>query len=107
MPRHELGAALLARLVLPALLGCATGTIVGGLALAFEDRGLTALSAAPGLTAALVSPLALLLTYVVVRAFALAGQPSGSDLYIQTFLQPGAHIPWRAVPGRVLAAITN
>lgn len=99
--------ALLRRLVLPALIGAVTGVGVGILAGAFEDRGLQALSAAPGLAAAWVSPLALLLTFAVVNAFSLRGQPSGSELYIQTYHRPEAHIAPGDVPGRILAAITT
>ena len=95
------------RLVVPAFVGAVTGTGVGVLAGVFEDNGLQALSAAPMFAAAWVSPLALLLTFAVFRATSLAGKPSGSELYIEAYHDPEAHIPPRAVPGRILAAITT
>lgn len=98
---------VLRRLVLPALIGAVTGVAVGILAGAFEDRGLQTLSAAPGFAAAWISPFALLLTFAVASGFSLRGQPSGSELYIQTYHRPEAHIAPRDVPGRLLAAITT
>src|SRR5262249_55882392 len=95
------------RLVLPALIGGVTGAAVGFLAGIFEDRGLEALSAAPGLAAAWASGRALPLTFAVVSAFGLRGKPSGSELYIETYHRPDAHIAPREVPGRILAAITT
>lgn len=95
------------RLVLPAAIGGFTGVCVGVLAGLFEDRGLAMLNASPGITAALVSLTALPLTFGVFRLFALAGKPSGSELYIKTYLQPAAHIAPRDVPGRLLGAIAT
>jgi len=94
-------------LLLPAVVGAATGAGVGVLAGVFEDGGLAWLNRAPGATAAFVSLLALPATFAVARATGLLGKTSGAELYIHTYHEGGGRLPLREIPARILAAIAT
>jgi CIC family chloride channel protein len=56
---------------------------------------------------ALFPPLALLLTLLVSWYVTRAEAPATAELYILTYHQPGARLPFRQLPGRLLAAATT
>lgn len=92
----------------PALIGALTGAAVAVLDAGIEGRVMTAIVAAlpggwPALATAFALPLAVLVAVTVTRTL----RPSTAELYIATYHTPGAHVPLRQVPGRVLAAIAT
>jgi CIC family chloride channel protein len=92
----------------PALIGALTGVAVAILDAGIEGRVMIAIVAAlpggwPALATAFALPLAVLAAVTVTRTL----RPSTSELYIVTYHTPGAHVPLRQVPGRVLAAIAT
>jgi CIC family chloride channel protein len=93
--------------LLPAGIGVATGAGVAGLSALVEGRALGALADLPGFFPALLSPLALLGTLAVVRFVTRVSAPATAELYIETYHTPGARIPLRQLPGRLLAACTT
>jgi CIC family chloride channel protein len=105
MPRlsRSLGVGVL----LPALIGVATGAGVAGLSALAEGLALPHLAALPGLWPAAFSPLALLVTLAVVRFVTRASRPATTELYIETYHEPGATLPLRQLPGRLLAGLTT
>lgn len=102
-----MASSLLWRLLAPVLIGALTGACVATASGIVEGQLLTRLAALPGLVPALFSPLALLATWVVGRYVTRTFTPATSELYIQTYLTPGARLPLREVPGRLLAAATT
>ncbi|HEV7733699.1 MAG TPA: chloride channel protein [Candidatus Binatia bacterium] len=92
----------------PALIGAFTGAAVAALNGGVEGWLMTATVAAlpdgwPALATAFALPLAVLVAVTVTRTL----RPSTSELYIVTYHTPGAHVPLRQLPGRVLAAIAT
>jgi CIC family chloride channel protein len=102
-----LGAAIAWQLLAPAAVGVVTGVCVAGLVGGVEHWALRTLAKLPGLFPALVSPAALLLTWLVARYVTRVEKPSTSELYITTYHIPGGRIPLGQLPGRVLAATTT
>src|SRR6058998_15125 len=98
-----LAAAMALRILAPAI-GGATGAFVAGASWLTEDRALAAIATLPGAWPALFSPLALLATLAAVRWVTRTPVPSTSELYIVTYHSPGARLPLRQIPGRVLGA---
>ena len=92
------------QLLAPALVGIATGACVAGASGLLEGWWLHRLASLPGEIPALFPPLALLLTLLVSRYLTRAESPATSELYILTYHQPGAHLPFCQLPGRLLAA---
>lgn len=92
---------------LAAAVGLATGGCVAFLAGAIEGVALDRLAAIPGWLPALGSPLALLGTLGVTAWVTRASAPATAELYIETYHRPGARIPLRQIPGRLLAACTT
>ncbi len=93
--------------LLPAIIGIATGAGVAGLSFLAEGLALGTLARLPGFLPALFSPLALLATLAVTRFVTRVRTPATAELYIETFHEPGARIPLRQLPGRLLAACTT
>lgn len=92
----------------PAVIGAITGVAVAVLDAGVEGRIMTAVVAAlpgdwPALATAFALPLAVLMAVAVTRTL----RPSTSEIYIVTYHTPGAHVPLRQVPGRVLAAVAT
>jgi CIC family chloride channel protein len=106
-PRISLAGAIVLRLVAPAFIGGATGAFVAITSWLTEDRALGALASLPGAWPAVFSPLALLATVAAVRWVTRAAKPSTAELYIVTYHAPGARLPLRQIPGRVLGAMTT
>jgi CIC family chloride channel protein len=100
-------AALLWHFLAPALIGALTGACVAGASGLVEGQLLHRLAGLPGYLPALFSPLALLATWAVGRWVTRAFAPATSELYIHTYLTPGARLPLREIPGRLLAAATT
>lgn len=98
---------LLSQALLPALIGVLTGACVAAAARYIEGGALHALMALPGWWPALFSPLALLATWFVGLTVTRTFTPATSELYIKTYLTPGARLPLRELPGRLLAAATT
>ncbi len=94
-------------ILLPAVLGAATGAVVGALSQLAEGIALPALASLPGFWPALFSPLALLVTLVVSRRVTRAAGPATAELYIATYHQPQGRLPLAQIPGRVLAGLTT
>jgi CIC family chloride channel protein len=92
---------------LPALIGVVTGACVAGFAWLIEGHALGLLASLPGWFPALLSPLALLLTLGVTQFITRTSTPATAELYIETYHQPGARLPLRQLPGRLLAACTT
>src|SRR5215470_11931739 len=103
--RITFAAAIVLRVLAPAVIGGATGAFVAGASWLTEDRALAAIAALPW--AALFSPLALLATLAVVHWVTRTEVPSTSELYIVTYHAPAARLPLRQIPGRVLGAMTT
>jgi H+/Cl- antiporter ClcA len=92
----------------PALIGALTGVAVAALDAGVEGRVMIAIVAAlPGGWPALATAFALPLAVVAAMAVTRTLRPSTSELYIVTYHTPGAHVPLRQLPGRVLAAIAT
>lgn len=98
---------IVASLFLPGVVGVATGAGVAVLSRLVEGVALTSLSRLPGFWPALFSPLALLVTFAVTRFVTRTATPATAELYIETYHTPGAALPLRQVPGRILAACTT
>lgn len=92
---------------LPAAIGVVTGVCVAGFVWLIEGRALDVLASLPGGFPALLSPLALLVTLGVTRYVTRAAAPATAELYIESYHQPGASLPLRQLPGRLLAACTT
>jgi CIC family chloride channel protein len=92
------------QVLVPAVIGVATGALVAGASLLVEDRALAELAALPGSLPALPSLFALLLTLLVVRYVTRVARPATAEVYIVAFHDPHARIALRELPGRVLAA---
>jgi chloride channel protein, CIC family len=105
--RITLTGAIALRLLAPAVIGGATGAFVAVASWLTEDRALGALASLPGAWPALFSPLALLATLAVVRWVTRTAKPSTAELYIVTYHAPGARLPLRQIPGRVLGAMAT
>src|ERR687887_47377 len=105
--RITLTGAIALRLLVPAVIGGATGAFVAVASWLTEDRALGALASPPGAGPALFSPLALLATLAVVRWVTRTAKPSTAELYIVTYHAPGARLPLRQIPGRVLDAMAG
>lgn len=90
-------------LLTPAVVGVVTGACVAGLVMGVETWGLGQLAALPGIMPALFAPVALILTYLASRYVTRVQKPSTSELYITVYHQPGGKIPFKQLPGRVLA----
>src|SRR4030095_16524926 len=95
------------RILVPAIIGGATGAFVAGASWLTEDRALAAIARLPGAWPALFSPLALLATLAAVRWVTRTAVPSTSELYIVTYHAPDARLPLRQIPGRVLGAMAT
>ncbi len=91
----------------PAVIGVLTGACVAAVSRFIEGSALSALMTLPGWWPALFSPLALLATWLVGLTVTRTFAPATSELYIQTYLTPGARLPLRELPGRLLAAATT
>ena len=102
-----LAAAMALRILAPAIIGGATGAFVAGASWLTEDRALAAIATLPGAWPAVFSPLALLATLAAVRWVTRTAVPSTSELYIVTYHAPGASLPLRQIPGRVLGAMAT
>lgn len=98
---------LLWQFLAPALIGALTGACVAGASRTVEGMILERLATLPGYIPALFSPLALLVTWMVARYVTRTFTPATSELYIQTYHTPGARLPLRELPGRLLAAATT
>ena len=94
-------------LIVPALIGTATGACVALASWLTEDRALGAVMSLPGSWPALFSPVALLATLAVVTWVTRVSRPSTAELYIVSYYSADAHLPLRQIPGRVLAAMTT
>src|SRR5262245_27957657 len=105
--RITFAAAIVLRLLVPAVIGGATGAFVAGASWLTEDRALAAIATLPGAWPALFSPLALLATLATVRWVTRTAVPSTSELYIVTYHVAGARLPLRQIPGRVLGAMAT
>lgn len=101
------GGSIVWELLVPALIGAATGACVAALVEGVEHRALRLLASLPGLTPALLAPLAFLLTFLASRYVTRADAPSTSELYIRTYHQPDGRIPLWQLPGRLLATIAT
>jgi CIC family chloride channel protein len=101
------GMQLAVQVIVPALIGTATGGCVALTTWLAEGRVLTAVAALPGAWPALFSPLALLATLGVVTWVTRTTTPSTAELYIVTYYSRDAHLPLRQLPGRVLGAMTT
>lgn len=95
---------LLVQLVVPAVVGTATGACVAGASWLVEGQALAELARLPGALPAVPSLAALLLTLVVVRFVTRVDRPATAEVYIEVFHHPGTKIALRELPGRVLAA---
>lgn len=95
---------VLVQVLVPALIGAATGACVAAASLLVEDRALAMLAALPGSLPALPSLFALLLTLLVVRYVTRVARPATAEVYILAFHAPRPRIALRELPGRVLAA---
>lgn len=93
--------------LVPAAIGALTGACVAVASHLAEGRALEELQRLPGAWPALFSPAALLVTLLVSVYVTRAARPATSELYIETYHTPGAHIPLRQLPGRLLAGITT
>ncbi|MFO0810780.1 MAG: chloride channel protein [Gemmataceae bacterium] len=80
---------------------------MAGAAALLEVWWLRHLAWLPGAWPALAPPLAMLFTALVTRFVTRADGPATSELYILTYLKPGAWLPARQLPGRWLAAATT
>jgi CIC family chloride channel protein len=98
---------LAVQVIVPALIGTATGACVALATWLSEGRVLMAVAALPGAWPALFSPLALLATLGVVTWVTRTTTPSTAELYIVTYYSRDAHLPLRQLPGRVLGAMTT
>jgi CIC family chloride channel protein len=94
-------------LLAPAAIGTLTGACVAAASYLAEGVALRELQSLPGALPALFSPLALLVTLLVSLFVTRAATPATTELYIVTYHAPGARIPLRQLPGRVLAAMTT
>lgn len=92
------------QLVVPALIGVATGALVAAASLVVEGRALALLASLPGELPALPSLGALLVTLLVVRFVTRVTRPSTAEVYIHVFHDRAARIQLRELPGRVLGA---
>ena len=95
---------LLVQLVVPAVVGTATGACVAGASWLVEGQALAELARLPGALPAVPSLVALLLTLLVVRWVTRVDRPATAEVYIEVFHHPGTKIALRELPGRVLAA---
>lgn len=95
---------VLVQVLVPSVIGAATGAFVAGASLLVEGRALNALAALPGALPALPSLFALLLTLAVVRWVTRVARPATAEVYIHAFHDPHGRITLRELPGRVLAA---
>ena len=102
-----MGSTLLWQLLAPILIGVLTGACVAAASSLVEGQLLTRLALLPGFAPALFSPLALVATWLVGRFVTRTFTPATSELYILTYLTPGARLPLRQLPGRLLAAATT
>ena len=102
-----MGSTLLWQLLAPILIGALTGACVAAASSLVEGQLLTRLALLPGFAPALFSPLALVATWLVGRFVTRTFTPATSELYILTYLTPGARLPLRQLPGRLLAAATT
>lgn len=91
----------------PAAIGAVTGAVVAALSGGIEGGVMAAIAALPGGWPALATACALPLA--VLAAVRVTGtlRPSTAELYIVTYHTPGARVPLRQVPGRILAAIAT
>lgn len=104
---HAVLRAVALRLLAPALIGTAAGAFVAAASTLAEGLALRELQSLPGIIPILVTSLALLVTLAVSVYVTRTPTPATAELYILTYHQPGARIPLRQLPGRVLAAITT
>lgn len=95
---------LLAQIVVPGVIGVATGACVAAASHLVEGLALRSLAELPGVLPALPSLAALLLTLLVVRHVTRVARPATAEVYILAFHDPRARIALRELPGRVLAA---
>ena len=102
-----IGMRIAVQVIVPALIGTATGASVALASWLSEGQVLAAVAALPGSWPALFSPLALLATLGVVTWVTRATAPSTAELYIVTYYSRDAHLPLRQLPGRVLGAMTT
>jgi len=91
----------------PAAIGALTGAAVAALSSGGEDHVMAAVAALPDWWPALVTACALPLAVLAAVTITRTLRPSTSELYIVTYHTPGAHVPLRQVPGRILAAIAT
>ncbi|MBX3024119.1 chloride channel protein [bacterium] len=98
---------LLSQFLAPALIGALTGACVAAASGLVEGQLMERLADLPGYLPALLTPLALLATWGVGRLVTGFFTPATSELYIHTYVTPGARLPLREVPGRLLAAVTT
>lgn len=98
---------LLVQIVVPCVIGVATGACVAGASHLVEDRALVLLASVPGDLPALPSLIALIVTLGVVRYVTRASRPSTAEVYIHAFHERDGRIRLRELPGRVLAAATT
>jgi chloride channel protein, CIC family len=94
-------------LIVPALIGTATGACVALASWLAEDRALGMVMSLPDAWPALFSPLALVATLAVVTWVTRVSKPSTAELYIVSYYSADAHLPLRQIPGRVLGAMTT
>lgn len=95
---------ILVQLVVPALVGTATGACVAGASWLVEGQALKELALLPDALPAVPSLLALLVTLLVVRFVTRVDRPATAEVYIEVFHHRGTKIALRELPGRVLAA---
>ncbi len=94
-------------IVVAAAIGAVTGACVAGAWWIGESVALDRLQALPGAWPALVTPLALLATLAVSLGITRAVTPATAELYIETYVTPGARLPLTQIPGRIAAALTT
>jgi len=98
LPRRLLGL-----LLLPAVVGTATGLGVGAIGWTFEQRSLGFFTAIDSLWVCLVPLAALPLAVLAMRYVTGTTTPSTSELYIHAYHDPEKRLPLRQIPGRLLA----
>jgi CIC family chloride channel protein len=101
--RLRLHERLVWQLLVPAIVGTATGACVALLVGGVENWAIHQISALPGIVPALFGPVALLLTYLCSRYITRVEKPSTSELYITLYHEKDGRVPREQVPGRVLA----
>lgn len=94
-------------IVVAAAIGAVTGACVAAAAWIGEGVALARLQALPGAWPAVVTPLALLATLAVTLGITRAVRPATAELYIETYVTPGARLPLAQIPGRLAAALTT